>query len=543
VLGILLGVAALSKLQGLGLCVIAAGVGTAVAWQRSSWRTFFAAALGSAVSVLLIAGWWYWRNQSLYGDWSGVSHLTAINGLRLEPLDFGDFWLEFRGLRYSFWGLFGWFNILLPPWFYTAMDLLSVVAVIGAIGASVAALRRSGPELLRRPGIQVKILYLGWIALSASLLLYWMLRATGSQGRLVFPAIGAIAIWFVLGIDFWARRIQRPWRGLALAITPVLLLSMSLYGAAVAIPTAYAVPPTVSIIPAGATSVHITYGDDELIELLAVETPSQRYRAGDAVPVTLYLTAPAPLNRDYELFIQLLDRNGEVLGNVTSHPGWGSNPTSLWQPGVIYADNYQVPIIGPIDSRSPILARLYAGFIDPDTQPDLNYPVTARDESGSEITPIVAEIPISPGQSPSVADLDLAPTQIVFGDGLEVSGVGMPSEIVAGNVFTTTLLWTAQTMPATDYTAFLHLLDDDGEFVAGSDQAPSPSFPTSYWIEGDHVVSQIPMDTEAVTPGEYELWLGLYESASGGESRLTVTQDGGHEVQNEMVLVGAISVK
>ena len=108
------------QLQGLGLFALAGGAGLLLAWERRDWRLLFTAALGTALPALLIAGWWYWRNFTLYGDWTGVSHLVAINGLRAKPLDWDDFWLEFRGLRYSFWGLFGWFNICCPlgstPW-------------------------------------------------------------------------------------------------------------------------------------------------------------------------------------------------------------------------------------------------------------------------------------------------------------------------------------------------------------------------------------------------------------------------------------------
>ena len=304
----------------------------------------------STIPALLIAGWWYWRNHTLYGDWTGVSHLTAINGLREKPLDLDDFWLEFRGLRYSFWGLFGWFNILLPSWFYAAMDLLSVVAIIGAVLAGLIAMRNAGRAVFGRSTAQVKLLLLAWIGLSIALILYWMMRATGSQGRLIFPALSAIAVWFVIGLDFWVRSLPQPWRNLAWAITPALLLGMSVYGVAVAIPAAYAAPDAVDGVPPDALSTQITYGDDEAITLLAVDAPAQRYRPGDAVPVTLYLTAPHAVDQDYELFIQLLDERGEVLGNVTSHPGWGRNPTSLWEAGAVYADEYAVPVTGDVDA-------------------------------------------------------------------------------------------------------------------------------------------------------------------------------------------------
>ena len=287
-LGVLLGVAALSKLQALGLFALAGGVGLIAAWRQRNWRTLAVAALSVTIPALLIAGWWYWRNHTLYGDWTGVSHLTAINGLREKPLDLDDFWLEFRGLRYSFWGLFGWFNILLPSWFYAAMDLLSVVAITGAVLAGLIAMRNAGRAVFGRSTAQVKLLLLAWIGLSIALILYWMMRATGSQGRLIFPALSAIAVWFVIGLDFWVRSLPQPWRNLAWAITPALLLSMSVYGVAVAIPAAYAAPDAVDGVPPDALSTQITYGDDEAITLLAVDSacsalPPRRRCAGDAL--------------------------------------------------------------------------------------------------------------------------------------------------------------------------------------------------------------------------------------------------------------------
>ena len=545
ILGVLLGIAALSKLQGLGLFVLAGGAGLATAWQRRSWRTLFVAALGVAIPALLIAGWWYWRNYTLYGDWTGVKHLVSINGLRQKPLDLDDFWLEFRGLRFSFWGLFGWFNILLPSWFYVIMDLLTVLSLAGAVAGSVAAWRRLRGEWLRRSETQVRLLLLAWIGLSAALLLYWMIRATGSQGRLIFPALGAIAIWFVIGLDFWFARLAPPWRGFAGGAVPALLLAISLYGVTVSIPAAYAAPPPVSEIPPNAQPVGIKFGDTEPITLMAVDTPVRRYHPGENVPVTLYLSAANAISDDYELFVQLLDEQGTVLGNITSHPGWGRNPTSLWQPDAIYADDYLVPISAPIDPRSPLLARLYVGFIDPDTQPDLNHPVTARDAEGTEITPLLADIPIIPRTSPELAEYGLQPLEIEFGNAIELSGAGMPPSVTAGKALTATLAWIASGTPDADYTAFLHLLDSEGRFVAGHDSAPANGrFPTRYWQEGDRIVGELGLEVpDDLAPGDYEVWAGLYAAESQGQERLPVTRAGDRTVQNDMVNIGIVSVE
>ena len=204
--------------------------------------------------------------------------------------------------------------------------------------------------------------------------------------------------------------------------------------------------------------------------------------------MTLYLSAGSAISDDYELFIQLLDEQGSVLGNVTTHPGWGRNPTSLWEPGAIYSDSYTVPVSAPGDPRSPVLARLYVGFIDPRSQPDLNHPIIARDANGAEVTPLLVDVPIVPSVAPDAAEYGLQPVEIEFDDHIAIAGLGIPPVVKAGDVLTATLLWSAGGSPSTDYTAFVHLLDSEGRFVAGHDSAPAANrFPTRYWQEGDRI--------------------------------------------------------
>ena len=60
-------------------------------------------------------------------------------------------------------------------------------------------------------------------------------------------------------------------------------------------------------VPARAQSMDIEYedaGTGEQIKLLGLWVDSGRYGVGEQVPVTLYLTADAPLHHDYQLFIQ-----------------------------------------------------------------------------------------------------------------------------------------------------------------------------------------------------------------------------------------------
>jgi hypothetical protein len=540
VLGMLLGIAALSKLQGLGLFVLAAGVGVAIAVRRRDWRVPLVAALPVAIPAVAIAGWWYWRNYTLYGDWSGVGNLMTLNGRRNEPLEWDEWWLEFRGLRYSFWGLFGWFNILLPDWIYRVLDGVSAVALLGVVAAPVLN-RKSAipPEWRAGRGLLV-----AWALLSFALVVYWVSEATGSQGRLFFPAIGATIILMVIGLDVWLRYLPKGVQVGTWAALVGLLLGSSFYTGAVLFPRSYAAPPALSALPATAQPLDITYTapNGEQIKLVGIETPVGRYYAGDSVPVTLYLTAPQPLHHDYEIFVQLLDETRADVGNVTTHPEWGRFPTRLWKAGAIYADSYRVLVGKRVDPRSPLLAQIYTGFIDP--QDDQLRPLPATDGTGKGMLPLVGEVVLLPWSKPDVAGLDLTPAQVRFGDTIEVIGLHQPQQVAAGDTLTVTLLWQAKASPGVDYTAFVHLLDRDGKQVAGFDQSPGGSrFPTRVWTAGDQVLSemvaQVPQD---LSPGEYSTWLGLYDAASAGATRLPVQDADGYTTADEMLEIGKITV-
>ncbi len=544
ILGVLLGLAALSKLQALGLVVLASGVAVFIAWQKRSWRLFFTAAIATAIPALLIAGWWYWRNMALYGDWTGLQHLIALNGLRTDSMDIDDFWREFRGLRYSFWGLFGWFNILLPVWFYTIMDVVTVTAIVGAIATVGTSFAREHWSVIKRTEGQVRLMLFVWIGLSSALLLYWMMRALGSQGRLLFPAVTAIAVWIVISLNFWISRVPRRLQGLLWGLLPALLLAMSIYATAYVIPAAYAAPAPADAIPESATEADITYGDEQSIRLLAYETPDRRYRPGDVIPLTLYLASDGRLDDDLQLFIQLLGVNGDVLANITSNPGWGRNPTSLWSPDAIYADEYALRLDQRIDDRSPLLANLYIGFVDPDTLSDEKLPLSALNTSGDSITPLMGEIVIEPLNPPDLDEYITDPMSVEFADGIALTGITLPATVSASEPLSVTVAWQATATPSTDYTAFVHVLDDMGEFIAGYDLPPANGrLPTRLWRVGDSIISEVAITMpDGMTAGSYEVWVGLYDSASDGAERLSIFGTGGQTMANNMVMLGAVDV-
>ena len=563
-LGVLLGLAALSKLQGLGVLLLAGLVILWLAWRARDWRLIGRALLWTGVPVLAIAGWWYGRNLVLYGDLFGSANLLAIEGLRAEAFT----WHEARGLRYSFWGLFGWFNLPLPRPVYALLDGATLLIASGLLLFVVQRIwqppTRSGDDALPLPPI---LLLTTWLLLLFCLLVYWLSGAISSQGRLLFPGLAAVGALGALGLDAWARRLPRRWRLPALWALPALLTACTLFAVAWLIPHAYAAPPPIgddlAALPASASPVHLRFGDatgaGDALEIVAIDVPpvEQRFAVGERVPVTLYLRVPQTINDggvddDYQLFVQLLDERGVEVANLTTHPGWGTNPTSLWEPGTIYADTYPVLVTGPLDGRAlaqPLLARVYVGFFDPATEETGRLALPVYDAAGNALAAgFVEQVVVTPPdwpRTPLVGDgTEETQDDVYFGDALVLESAVLSTEpLRAGETLTATLRWAALDQPAADYTASVQILNAGGERVAGFDQPLAPGFPTRLWQAGDYAQVEMPVALpEAVPPGEYGVWVSLYDPSRESLPRLPISGADGLEVAHEQVRIGRVSV-
>jgi 4-amino-4-deoxy-L-arabinose transferase-like glycosyltransferase len=539
VLGLLLGLAALSKLQGLVLLAPAGLVIFWLAWQRRSPRLLLAAALLVVLPALAVAGWWYWRNYTLYGEWLAANQLLTITGLRTTPRTWRGFVGEMNGLRYSFWALFGWFNIMLPAWAYHVLDAVTGLAFAGLLLRGLGAWRGRRNAT---PDVRVKLFLALWAFILVTFMVYWSTFATSSQGRLLFPFLSAFSVLMVAGLSFWTDFLARPWRLPALAVLPAGLLACSLASLVVILPAAYHAPAPLRELPASAQEVDLAFtgADGAVVELVGVDLPVARFRPGQAVPVTLYLRAPHKLTTDLFLFVQLLDDQGIALGNITTHTGWGRNPTSLWEPGVIYADAYRVPVAAPVDNRSPLAATVYVGFTLPDNATSR---LEAHTADGTPVTGKLGQVDILPAQPLDASGL--TPLAVTFDDGIRLIGARFPVETAATtHKLPLALLWEAAAMPGQDYTMFVHLFDSAGTRVAGFDQPPAEDrYPTSRWQSGDQVLSEFALPLPPDLPaGTYQLWTGLYPSESEGEVRLAVVQSD-RKVYDQAVSLGTMTLR
>ena len=354
-LGLLLGLAALTKLSGLALLPLTAAVLVIVAARRRAWGALFRWGALIAVPVIAVAGWWYLRNWQLYGDPTGLNAMLDVAGRRPERFTLQRLRGEFQGFRLSYWGVFGGFNVIGPQLLYGFYDFLMLVGLAGWI-AWLA--RRRGQW--RSPVAERLLVLAAWVVLVLVALIRWTAQTYASQGRLAFPAIGAIAILVTFGLAGW---LPRRWQGRGLAAVSILLFLLAAAIPFAVIRPAYARPPilTEADVPAGVQRSDVTHGG--VLRLLGLRAAVRgSVRPGDTVPVTVYWQLTQPTDRNFAVFVHLLGRGWDPVGQVNSYPGLGAYPLSLLRPGDVVRDTYQVPVV--VTATSPSLLRVDIGLFD-----------------------------------------------------------------------------------------------------------------------------------------------------------------------------------
>ena len=178
-------------------------------------------ALGlSCLAAVAVWGWWVVRNLLTYGP--GDPLALRINGLVVSqpgtgPLTPATAW-RFVTISFdSFWAQFGWMGIPVPQ-VYPPLTLLSVLAAFGLVVALLRGLRPGWTASVQGKATEVALV-LAWPLLVAAGDVEYNLTFLQAQGRYLFPAIGGIGLFFMLGLS----RLAGPrLSALALAATSLL---------------------------------------------------------------------------------------------------------------------------------------------------------------------------------------------------------------------------------------------------------------------------------------------------------------------------------
>ena len=513
-LGLLLGLAALTKLSTLGLFPLAGLTLLALAWQRRSLAWLLSASITVGGVAALVAGWWYARNWLLYGDPTALSTLLAVVGQRSAPVTWQTLLDEFEGLRISFWALFGAMNVLGNPMIYRVADAFSVLAVLGL---AAAALQGRLPRVLVLPVL--------WVLILVVALVRYTQMTEAFQGRLLFPGIQSIALLLAVGLVSLL-----PWRWgarlLASAVAGLGLLAVA--SPFVYIMPAYPGPDLLLTLDASAVSHPVAITFDGRAELVGYSLDRETVRPGDDLTVTLYWRVLRPFDRDYSLFIHLFGPTGARVAKRDTFPARGAFPTRLWQPGQVFRDPYRITVSAV--AQGPARLRLEAGLYDLSTL--RNLPMV--DGQGRPIeSPVLGYVKLAASRPQAVAVPNLLGYRL--GDRIVLAGYEVAPGTTSG-ALRLTLYWQALGRPAQDYAVFTHLLDDEEGLWGQRDGEPQGGqYPTSYWDEGETIVDAYEIvPKEGAPAGRYRLAVGMYDRASG--RRLPVSDERGQPLGDRVLI-------
>jgi len=514
-LGIMVGLAALTKLSGLALWGLSALVLSWRAWKQQSWRTFLVSGLLVGGLAAAIAGWWYIRNIQLYGDISGLNLMLDALGNRRDPfvVTFQSVRNELVGLRASFWGLFGWFGILMPNWIYNALDILTLLGIVGTIRWF---LRR------RTEARWLLAFMLLWLVMALISLTQWTLMIASSQGRLLFPSLPGIILTLAIGWNQLLPSRFNNWISTGVAAA-LLLLSITLPFWLIA-PTYLQAPlSSQNELPTDLDRLDVEFGDQ--LRLFGCQLGQTVIRPGETLAVTCYWQATRAIQEDYFGFYHLLGRNLEPVGKEHGYHGSGTFPTSLWPSKQLVASTEWVTI--DRDAPAPTLGRLAVGVFQPDNDEQL-----IATSQGAPIELIIAgQVKIAPWKGEQTP----IPNPILYnlGDIATLSGY----DVTWNEELKVTLYWEPLTIPPEDYTIFAHLLDSNGNLQATGDGPPmNGDYPTSYWEPGEVIIDEhlIPVAADT-SPNAYQLAVGLYRPADG--ARLPVWDTNGIPLPDNRIIL------
>ena len=517
-LSIVMALGTISKVNAMPLYPVIGFALLYIVWRDKLgfWRLVQWVGIISVVWFAL-AGWWFAWNWLTLGDFTATERLAEVaGGASGVPTGLDALWDEFVGVYYSFWGLFGWFNIIAPQQFY---DYVSLILAVGLLGLAWA--------LLRHPANRDNRVIVALLLAHALLVFIGLWRFRGmvqaAQGRMLFSFLAVVACGLAYGLLTYRFRLIPIVLigGLAL---PALLFPFTL------LDPAFRKPAQLDEIPDSANLVDVRFGpvvlrgydiDDDPVDYWEYQTPADR----DLVEITLYWQPIERTDIPLSMFVQVYapdDSPGSdfapvEVGKVDSYPGRGMMRTDTWDTGYVYADTYYLELQGDF-ALTPYEPRFRVGLRDNETD---TY-IQATTIGGDPIPPVVPRGgTVFSRERPCEALPNLAqPLAVGFQDLATLQGYTLATtETQPGVNFDLRLLWQIENTTPDDFAVFVQLIDpNQPEILVGSgDAAPRSNwYPTSAWVPGvcftDRYTVRVSPDAE---PGEYRLYVGLYHIADG----------------------------
>ena len=508
ILGLLLGLAFLSKVSALALLPLTLIVLALLAYRQRSLRVFLSYGTSIIAVAFIVSGWWYLRNWILYDHplaWQTMMEMSAPL-LRTQQRSLMEALSYAQWLRKSFWAAFG-YGILMDPPLYEILDFISCIGLVGCAILVVRQWKRRSFDRSTALGLSVLLL---WVVIVFVSLVRWMqILEVSNQGRLLFPSISSVSILLFVGLAQLAPT-RYTWLP-ASVMSGGLFLLAAICPIRFIIPT-YDHPPALGSVDVDSIDnpVHINF--DGKIELVGYELSPGALKAGESVSPVFYWKALARMDRSYALFIHLLGRGGQVVGRLDTIPYGGRYSTLLWEPGEVFRDEYEVAIS---QDAVPSLGTVIVGFY-PWGEPSSRLP--AYSVEGQPVGDHFGLVSIKIAPAKPLSYTPQYSLQVSFAGRIALIGYDLPRETIkAGETLRLTLYFQGQAEVDEDYTVLVHLLDEESQIVAQRDSQPqSGNYPTSIWDIDELVKDEYEMALNPDTPpGRYRLEVGLYLLTTG----------------------------
>ncbi|MBZ0318794.1 MAG: glycosyltransferase family 39 protein [Anaerolineae bacterium] len=315
-------------------------------WRWRQWLGY--AALGFLLWVG-IASWWYIQNLNEGAEATNIDRMVAVVGGRSGPI---DIWADFRGLYYSFWGLFGWFNIIAPIDFYRWTLILMGFAGIGLLIGSFRTVRHSLPTpdnavIVALLTLQALIILVSWYD--------YVHRVVSGQGRLWFPLLGGLACAMAYGLKTW-----RP-RWLAVPLLGGMAVAAIGFPSLLIAPT-FAAPPQIPIEewtpPVNAASFWVREPWEDRACLRLWVSPPEWNQLDKVVRLKVAWETLCPVSGYWSQFLHLTNPTLEtcqagdtryIVAQWDSMPAGGNLPLPAFQIGYVIEDTVSLDLPDTLD--------------------------------------------------------------------------------------------------------------------------------------------------------------------------------------------------
>ncbi len=220
-LGLLVGAGLMTKLTDLALLPLVGGVYLWAWWRAGERRgTVLLSALVGGTVVVALSGWFFLRNQTLYGDPFALAVHEAAFAVNKVPDGQALDWMLHGFLTRVFssmLGRFGYWIVPTPDWLILVGWVTVSLANIGIVGAGLLGFIKTSappaptPPPDSPPTVQPRALL---VAVAGAALVFLLVARFNTvfrqpQARYLFPGIGPMVLVLVFGLDQFVRMLPR----------------------------------------------------------------------------------------------------------------------------------------------------------------------------------------------------------------------------------------------------------------------------------------------------------------------------------------------